>query len=100
VVKLVLTWDIQDGKTAEYVEFTVSEFFPALGRLGLQITDTWGTLVGNGPQILIAGTLPSLQEAQALLASREYQALLERLAEYIEHYTWKITDERGGRLRF
>lgn len=90
MVKLVLTWDIQRGKTPEYVEFTVSEFFPALTRQGLTITDMWSTLVGSGPQILVAGTLPSIEAAQRLIYSSEYGELKRRLAQYVANYAYAI----------
>jgi hypothetical protein len=90
VVKLVLTWDIQRGKTTQYVEFTVSEFFPALTRHGMTITDMWSTMVGSGPQILVAGTLPSVEAAQRLLYSSEYGELKRRLMQFIENYAYAI----------
>jgi hypothetical protein len=90
VVKLVLTWDIQRGKTTQYVEFTVSEFFPALTRQGMTITDMWSTMVGGGPQILVAGTLPSMEAAQRLLFSSEYGELKRRLMQYIDNYAYAI----------
>ena len=90
MVKLVLTWDIQRGKTPQYVEFTVSEFFPALTRQGMTITDMWSTMVGSGPQILIAGTLPSADAAQRLLYSSEYGELKRRLMQYIDNYAYVI----------
>ena len=62
-VKLVMTWDIQDGREREYIEFAVGEFGPGLLRLGLRITDAWYTQAGAGPQVTLGGLIDSAEAA-------------------------------------
>jgi hypothetical protein len=89
-VKLVMTWDIQDGKEREYIEFAVGEFGPGLLRLGMRITDAWYTQAGAGPQVTLGGLLDSAEAARALLSSPDFQRLRARLFEYIEDFRWRI----------
>ena len=57
LIKLLMSWDIRQGKESEYFEFTVQEFGPKLLRLGIQPTEAWYTVYGNGPQILAGGVV-------------------------------------------
>ena len=50
MVKLLMTWDIRQGKETNYLEFFTREFAPALVKMGVQPTGAWYTVVGNGPQ--------------------------------------------------
>lgn len=89
-VKLVMTWDIQEGKEREYIEFAVTEFGPGLQRLGLQITDAWYTQAGAGPQVVLGGLLASAEAARAFVASPEFQRLRDQLFEFVEDFRWRI----------
>jgi hypothetical protein len=96
VVRLVMTWDIQSGKEQDYVEFAVSEFGPTMVRLGLQITDVWYTMAGEGPQIVVAGNMESADEVEKLLATEEFGELREKLLQYVEELKWRVTRPRQG----
>lgn len=91
-----MTWDIQSGKEQDYVEFAVSEFGPAMVRLGLQITDVWYTMAGEGPQIVVAGNMESADEVEKLLATEEFGELREKLLQYVEDLKWRVTRPRQG----
>jgi hypothetical protein len=95
-VKLVMTWNIQDGKEREYIEFAVGEFGPGLMRLGMRITDAWYTQAGAGPQVTVGGILDSAATARALIAGPDFQRLRERLFEYIEDFRWRIVGPNSG----
>jgi len=95
-VKLVMTWDIQDGKEREYIEFAVGEFGPGLTRLGMRITDAWYTQAGAGPQVTVGGLLDSAEAARALIAGPDFQRLRQRLLEYIEDFRWRIVRPSSG----
>lgn len=98
-VKLVMTWDIQDGKEREYIEFAVGEFGPGLTRLGVQITDAWYTQAGMGPQVTVGGLIGSAAAAQDLMRGADFLRLRDRLFEYIEDFHWRITGPNGGLFR-
>jgi len=98
-VKLVMTWDIQDGKEREYIEFAVGEFGPGLLRLGMRITDAWYTQAGVGPQVTLGGLVDGADEARALMAGPDFQRLRERLFEYIEDFQWRIVGPNSSVFR-
>lgn len=95
-----MTWDIQDGKAEEYVEFAVGELVPAFGRLGLNLTDAWYTWVGAGPQIVVAGWLPEQADAERFLNSAEFLAIKDRLLQYVANFRCKIRTAGRGELPF
>ena len=98
-VKLVMTWDIQDGKEREYIEFAVGEFGPGLLRLGMRITDAWYTQAGAGPQVTLGGLVDGADAARALMAGPDFQRLRERLFEYIEDFQWRIVGPNSSVFR-
>jgi len=98
-VKLVMTWDIQDGKEREYIEFAVGEFGPGLLRLGMRITDAWYTQAGVGPQVTLGGLVDGADAARALMAGPDFQRLRERLFEYIVDFQWRIVGPNSSVFR-
>ena len=90
-----MTWDIQDKKEQEYIDFAVSELSPTLGALGLQINDVWYTIIGAGPEMVVSGLMPNRAEARGLLQSRDWAQLRRRLQEYVERINVKIVDPKG-----
>lgn len=95
MVKVIMTWDIQDGKEQDYIEFAVSELSPTLGALGLQINDVWYTVIGGGPEMVVSGMMSNRADALGLLQSRDWSQLQKRLNEYVEHMNVKIVEPSG-----
>ena len=48
--KLIMTWDITEGKEQEYFDFLVHTFVPRMNQLGFELTDAWATIYGEGVQ--------------------------------------------------
>lgn len=95
MVKLLMTWDIQDGRDADYFEFMVREWVPGVTRLGLQPTEAWFTLYGDCPQVLTGGTAEDLPTLKNIIASEEWEVLLGKLREYVQNYRHKIVRSTG-----
>jgi len=91
-----MTWDILPGREQEYFEFVVREFVPGMQRLGIQPTEAWYTTFGRRPQILTGGVTADLQTMRSALASPDWQALRDRLGEYVANFEWKIIRPTGG----
>ena len=51
MVKLLMSWDIKPGRESEYFEFVVRDYAPSMIRLGIQPTEAWYTIYGDGPQM-------------------------------------------------
>ena len=95
MVKVIMTWDIQDGKEQEYIEFAVGELGPTLSALGLQINEVWYTVVGNGPEMVVSGLMKNRAEAQGLYASRDWSQIEKRLLTYVENVKIKDAVPKG-----
>jgi len=95
VIKLLMTWDIQPGKEADYMEFLSREFAPALTKLGIQPTEAWYTLAGNGPQMLSGGVTKDRETMRKILESEEWSALEKRLLTYVTNYRYKVVPASG-----
>jgi hypothetical protein len=95
MIKLLMSWDIKPGRDAEYFEFVVREFVPGLTRLGLQPTEAWFTIYGEGPQVLAGGITEDLASMRAALSSKEWETLRGRLLEIVTNYRQKIVRATG-----
>lgn len=95
-VKVLMTWDILPGQAQEYFEFIVREFLPGMQKLGVEPTDAWYTAYGEGPQILVGGVAANLDAMEKFLTSQEWQAVSEKLMNYVENYSFKVVRARSG----
>lgn len=95
MVKLLMSWDIRPGQESEYFEFIVREFAPGIMRLGIQPTEAWYTVYGDGPQILTGGVAEDLQTMQQILAGDEWKELQDKLMGYVTDYRQKIVAASG-----
>lgn len=89
-VKLIMNYDIKPGRDQEYFEFLVREFAPGLARLGVQPTESWYTMYGKHPQIMTGSIAENVGVAKAMLASKEWKELHQRLLEFVTNYSHKI----------
>ncbi len=90
MVKLLMSWDIKPGAESDYFEFIVREFAPGLMKLGIQPTEVWYTVVGNGSQILTGGVTDDLDTMKSILANQEWKGLQDKLFEYVTNFNYKV----------
>jgi hypothetical protein len=95
MVKLLMSWDIKSGREQPYFEFVVREFAPGLMRLGLQPTEAWYTVYGDGPQILTGAVADDMDTMRRILAGEDWKQLRERLLEYVSNFAQKIVNASG-----
>lgn len=95
-VKLIMTWDITPDREQEYFEFVIREFIPGVQRLGFELSDAWATVYGSQPQIMVGAVLPSYNQAQRILNSEGWQSLENQLLDYVQNFSQKIVEARGG----
>lgn len=89
-VKIIMNWDIKQGRDQEYFEFVVREFAPGITRLGLQPTEAWFTVFGECPQIMMGGITSDFTTMKSLLDSHEWKELHERLMQFVTNYQQKV----------
>ena len=95
-VKLIMTWDITTDREQEYFEFVIREFIPGVQRLGFELSDAWATVYGGQPQIMVGAVLPSYNQAQRILNSDGWHSLENQLLDYVQNFSQKIIEARGG----
>ena len=95
MVKLLMSWDLKPGSESDYFEFAVREFIPGIMKLGIQPTEAWYTIFGDGPQILTGGVADDLQTMQKILITDEWKELLEKLMGYVTNFRHKIVAATG-----
>jgi hypothetical protein len=95
MVKLLMSWNIRPGRESDYFEFVVREFAPGIMRMGIQPTEVWYTVYGNGPQILTGGVAEDLQAMQRILGGDEWKELLNELLSYVTDFRQKIVAATG-----
>jgi hypothetical protein len=96
MVKLLMTWNIRPGKESEYFEFVVQEFAPKLIGLGIRPTEAWYTVYGNAPQILTGAVTEDRKTMDAVLNGEEWQTLRDKLATYVDNFTYKVVTATGN----
>ncbi len=95
MIKLLMSWDIKVGKEAEYMEFVTREFTPSLMKLGIQPTEAWYTVQGNGPQVLAGGVTKDRETMISILESQEWDGLEAKLLDYVRNYKYKVVRATG-----
>jgi hypothetical protein len=96
MVKLLMNWDIQSGREAEYFQFIIQDFVPGLLKLGLQPTEVWFTAFGDCPQIQAGGLASDVATVQNIIGGTDWQELRGKLEEYVTDYRQKVIPAEGG----
>ncbi len=96
MIKLLMTWDIKPGQDHEYTKFLASELGPAIAATGLQLTDAWFTIYGEGPQVLAGGVADTLERLHEILTSKQWQELEAKLLTMVDNYHKRIVEATGA----
>ena len=95
-VKVIMSWDIIQGREQEYFEFVVRSFMPGVQKLGMALSDAWVTIYGEHPQILVGAVVPGYDKAQEIIKSEEWFELNNRLLDFVRNYELKLAPLEGG----
>ena len=95
-IKVIMSWDIIQGREQEYFEFVVRRFMPGVQKMGMVLSDAWVTIYGEHPQILVGAVVPGLEKAEKIIASDEWQQLNDRLLDFVHNYEIKCAPLQGG----
>lgn len=96
MVKLIMTWNIREGKETEYLEFLTRDFTKAIMNMGIQPTDAWYAVWGKGPQVLAGGVTDDLETMEKALASEEWRKLKADLEALVVSLDFKVVEAAGG----
>ena len=96
MVKLIMTWNIREGKESEYLDFLTQDFAKALADMGIQPSDAWYAVWGEGPQVLAGGLAEDLEQMEKALASAEWQAFRQRRHVLVVDLDHKVVEAKKG----
>ncbi len=92
MVRLVFSWNVRPNEEQAYYEFILQEFAPKIAAMGIQITEAWLTVYGEGPQIIMPGIAPNRDALMAALESEEWKELEAHLKKFVTDYRLRILD--------
>jgi hypothetical protein len=96
MVKLIMSWNIRQGKESEYVEFLTHDFIRLVMGLGFHPLDAWYSVWGHGPQVIAGGVAKDLKTMEDALASENWKNLQKRLDEYVVDFDYKVVEATRG----
>ena len=96
MVKLIMKWNIKEGKEKDYLDFLTHDFTKAVMSMGIQPTDAWYAVWGRGPQVLAGGVTEELETMEKALASDEWRDLLAELQGLVVDFSYKVVEAEGG----
>jgi hypothetical protein len=91
-----MTWDILPDRQQDYFEFVIRDFVPRMQKMGLQPSDAWYTYYGDYPQILASFVTTSLDDVEKALDSDDWYELNQQLMDFVDDFSYKIVEARGG----
>ncbi len=94
MVKILISYDMQQGKEQECQEYLVNKIAPALARMGFQFSDVWYTIWGESPEILGGGELESLDKARSIFQSTSWEKLAEGMESITDNFKVRIVQPR------
>ena len=94
--KLIITYDVQAGKQAEYSHFVLGEFIPGLQALDMYITGVYQTVLGEYPARQAEFVTESMEIMVRALKSERFEELETKLQGYTYNYKRKVVRYRPG----
>ncbi len=96
LVKLLLTYNVNDDASEEYRQFVTGEFLPAVQRMGLAVTQVWYTAYGDYPERQTELVSRDEDTMWHVLNSEEWSELEKRLKEYVNDFARKVIPYEPG----
>jgi len=90
MLKIYISYDMQDGKERECQEYLANTLAPGLARMGFQFSQVWFSMWGDAPQILAGGEIESLEKAQSIFLSNDWEKLAEEMEPLVEDFQVKL----------
>lgn len=88
-------WDVIPGKFDEYSAFITNEYIPTMERLGLKLLGGFYVAVGQGPRIIVVGTVEEQDYLRRILAKEEYRTVTDKLLILTCKYSSKLYVSSG-----
>jgi len=96
MIKLIMTWNIREGKEPEYLEFLNKDFTRLLLGMNIHPTDAWYAVWGLGPQVIAGGLAEDMDTMEKALQGGEWANLREKLQEFVVDFQYKLVEHTGS----
>ena len=90
MLKVMITYDMQEGKEQACQEYLVNKLAPGLARLGFRVSDVWYTVWGSSPQITSGGEVEDLESARNIFLSSDWGELAEGMQEIAKNLKVRV----------
>jgi hypothetical protein len=90
MVKIIISYDMQDGQEEACQEYLANKVAPLLARKGFSLNDVWFTMWGDSPQILGGGEVPSLDVARSIFLSSEWSEIEDELEPMTQNFQVRV----------
>lgn len=90
MLKVVISYDMQEGREQDCQEYLVNKLAPGLAKLGFRMSDVWYTVWGQSPQITSGGEIDDLSQARGIFLSNDWQQLAEGMEELTNNFQVKV----------
>lgn len=90
MLKVLISYDMAEGKEQECQEYLVNKLAPGLGRLGFRFSDVWFTIWGGSPQILGGGEVRDLDQAQEIFRSDVWAGMLNEMTSLTKNFKLRV----------
>ena len=81
MLKVLITYNMQEGREQECQEYLVNKLAPGLAKLGLRVSDVWYTVWGNSPQITSGAEVEDIDTVRDIFLSSEWEKLAAGMEE-------------------
>jgi hypothetical protein len=92
-VKFNQVWDIttrEKDDFKKYRQFVLSEYYPVLEEIGIQVAEEWEVLIGDGPRTICEGRVKDVESLISGLQSARFRQAKEALKTRVENYESRI----------
>lgn len=90
MIKVVISYDMQEGREQDCQEYLVNRLAPGLAKLGFQMSDVWYTVWGQSPQITGGGEINDLRQARGIFLSSDWERLAEGMQELTSNFQVRL----------
>ncbi len=94
--KVMISYDMQEGREQECQEYLVNKLAPGLAKLGLRVSDVWYTVWGNSPQITSGGELEDLDKVRSIFHSSDWENLAAGMESLATNFKVKVVRSEGN----
>jgi hypothetical protein len=95
MVKVMISYDMQEGKEQACQEYLVNKLAPGLAQLGFRVSDVWYTVWGNSPQITSGGEVEDVDQARTIFLSRDWHVLAEGMEDITHNFQVRVVQSNN-----